>query len=94
MGKIFQELGGELAQIGERTEALETKFEDLVQYAHVLEEENVALKHTVSQLQLQQEDLKIGKDAKICAYEGYWNLSAIITFILTFWACLTPLLQI
>lgn len=59
MGKIFQELWGrQITHIGERTDALENKFDDLVQYVQVLKEENSVLKHLVSQLQLQQEDLE------------------------------------
>lgn len=58
MWKIAQELRGEINQLGERTDTLENTFGDLVHYVHVLEEDNVALKHTVSQIQLQQEDLQ------------------------------------
>lgn len=39
-------------------DTLETKFDDLIQYVQALEEENSTLKHGVSQLQLQQEDLE------------------------------------
>lgn len=58
VGKITLELRGEIAQIGERTEALEHKFDEMVNYVQVLEEENHSLKHSVSQLHLQQEDLE------------------------------------
>lgn len=46
VGKIAQELGGEIAQLDELTDHLETKFNDLIQYIQVLEEENHSLKHT------------------------------------------------
>lgn len=52
------ELRGEIDQLGESIHTLETKFDNIVQYVHLLEEENSALKHTVSQLQLQHEDLE------------------------------------
>lgn len=58
MGKISQELSCEVTHLGECTDTLETKFDELVQYDHVLEEDNAALKHTVSQFQMQQEDLE------------------------------------
>lgn len=45
--KISQELHEEIAQVGEHTDALETKYDDLVQYVQALEEENSALKYTV-----------------------------------------------
>lgn len=37
---------------------MENKFDELIQYVHVLEDDNAALKHTVSRIQLQQEDLE------------------------------------
>lgn len=49
---------GEMDQLRECTETLENTFGDLVQYVHVLEEENFTLKHVVFQLQLQQDDLE------------------------------------
>lgn len=58
VGKIAHELRGEIDQLGERTNTLENKFDELTQYVHVLEEDNSNLKHTVSLLQLQQEDLE------------------------------------
>lgn len=58
VGKIAAELRGEIAQIGECTGALKHKFDDVVNYVQVLEEENHSFKHSVSQLQLQQEDLE------------------------------------
>lgn len=58
VGKIAHELRGEIDHLGEHTDTLETKLDGIVQYVHVLEEENAALKHTVSQIQLQQEDLE------------------------------------
>lgn len=58
VGKISQELRGEIDQLGERTDTLETKFDDFIQYVHALEKENSALKHTVSQHQSQQEDFE------------------------------------
>lgn len=58
VGKIPHELRGEIDQLGERTDTLENKFDKLTQYVHVLEEDNAAMRHTVSQLQLQQEDLE------------------------------------
>lgn len=58
VGKIAQELRGEIDQLGARTDTLENKFDKIVQYLHVLEEDNAILKHTVSQIQLQQEDLE------------------------------------
>lgn len=56
VGKIPQELREEIDQIGERTDMLETKFYDMIQYVHAQEEENSSLKH--SQLQLHQEDME------------------------------------
>lgn len=47
VGKISQDLWGEITQIGEHTDALENTIVDLVQYVQVLEEENSALKHSV-----------------------------------------------
>lgn len=58
VGKIAKELRGEIDQLGECTDTLENKFDELVQYVHVLEEDNATIKHTVSQLQLQQKDLE------------------------------------
>lgn len=58
VGKITQELRGEINQFGKRTDTLEKNFYELVHYVHVLEKDNTALKHTVSQIQLQQEDLE------------------------------------
>lgn len=58
VGKIAHKLRGEIDQIGEHTNTLENKFDELTQYVHVLEEDNSCLKHTISQLQLQQEDLE------------------------------------
>lgn len=58
VGIISQELRGEKALIGECTDHLETKFDDLVQYVHVLEEENLSSNLNVSQIQLQEEDLE------------------------------------
>lgn len=43
------------AKLDERTDQLETTFDDLIQHVYVLEEENLSLKHNVSQLQLQQD---------------------------------------
>lgn len=48
-GKLAQELWGEIPHIGECSDALETKFDKLVQYVHVLEEDNASS---------QQEDLE------------------------------------
>lgn len=53
IGSLAQELRGEISQIGEHTDALKTKCDELVQYVQALEEENAALKHPVSQMQLQ-----------------------------------------
>lgn len=58
VNKLAHELRGEIDQLGERTDHLETKFDDMVQYVHVLEEENAGLKNAVSLLQTQQEDLE------------------------------------
>lgn len=58
MGKLAHELRGEFAHIGERTDVLESKFDDLIQCVHVLEEDNAGLKKSISQLQSQQEDLE------------------------------------
>lgn len=58
VGKIAQELREEIDHLGERTDTLETKFDELVQYVHVLEEDNVYLKHTVTQIHMQQDDLE------------------------------------
>lgn len=44
--------------MGERTDTLENKFDELTQYVHVLEEDNATMKHTISQLQLQQKYLE------------------------------------
>lgn len=56
--KHSQELCGEITQIDECTDALKMKFDELVQCVQALEEEKSTLKHTISQLQLQQEDLE------------------------------------
>lgn len=66
MGKLSHKLRGEITQIGECTDALVTKFDDLVQYVLALEEKNSALKHTVSQLQLQQEDQETESGIRVC----------------------------
>lgn len=60
VGKISRELGGggEIDQLGERTVTLETKFNETIHYLQTLEEENACLKYSVSQLQLQQQDLE------------------------------------
>lgn len=58
MGKLAKELRGEIGQLGDRTDTLESKFDELVQYVQVLEEDNAAMKHSVTQLQAQQEDLE------------------------------------
>ena len=58
VNKLAHELRGEIDQLGERTDTLETKFDDMVQYVHALEEENATLKNAVTQLQIQQEDLE------------------------------------
>ena len=57
VGKLAHELRGEIDQLGERTDTLESKFDNMVQYVHVIEEENANLKNLVSQLQI-QEDLE------------------------------------
>lgn len=58
VGEIVHELRGEITYFGERTDTLENEFDELVQYVHVLEEDNATLKHTVSQIQIQQEGLE------------------------------------
>lgn len=58
VGKLSQQLRGEIDQIGECTDMLEHKFDDMIQYMQFLEEENSSLEHSVSQLQLHQEDLE------------------------------------
>lgn len=58
VGKISLELRGEITQIGERADALQNKFDEMVNYVQALEEENYTLKLSVSQLQLQQKDLE------------------------------------
>lgn len=58
VGKLAKGLRGEITQLGERTDTLETKFNELVQYVQVLEEDNATIKHTVPQLQAQQKDLE------------------------------------
>lgn len=55
-GQDHPRIEGGNHQIGDRTDALENKFDDLVNYVQLLEEENSTLKH--SQLQLQREDLE------------------------------------
>lgn len=57
-GKLAKELRVEIGQLGDRTDTLESKFDELVQYVQVLEDDNVAIKHSVTQLQAQQEDLE------------------------------------
>lgn len=51
-------LDAKLNQIGERTDALEYKLDEMVNYVQAIEEENYNPRHTVSQLQVQQEDLE------------------------------------
>lgn len=58
VGKLAKELRGEIDQLGDRTDTLENKLDELVQYVQVLEEDNAAIKHSVTQLQAQQEDLE------------------------------------
>lgn len=58
VGKLAQELRGEIDQLGDRTDTLESKFDELVKYVHVLEEDNVTLKQSIFQVQSQQEDLE------------------------------------
>ena len=58
VNKLAHELRGEIDQLGERTDNLETKFDNMVQYVHALEDENATLKNAVTQLQIQQEDLE------------------------------------
>lgn len=42
MGKIAHKLRGEVTHLGECTDTLENKFDELVQYVYVLEEDNAA----------------------------------------------------
>lgn len=48
VGKLAKELRGEIDQLGDRTDILETKFDELVQYVQVLEEDNATIKHSVT----------------------------------------------
>lgn len=57
VGKIAHKLREEINQLGEHTDTLENKFDELVQYVHALEKDNAALKHTMSQLKVQRKDL-------------------------------------
>lgn len=52
VGKINKKLKAEIALIRECTDNLETKFDKYVQYTHGHEEDNLKMKHNVSQLQL------------------------------------------
>ena len=79
VGKLAQELRGEIDQLGERTATLETKFDETIQYMHALEEEYAYLKHTVSQIQLQQEDLENRERRSNIGSAGSLKLSAIRT---------------
>lgn len=58
VGKLAKELRGEIDQLGKSTDSLEYKFDEMVQYVQVLEEDNATIKNTVTQLQAQQEDLE------------------------------------
>lgn len=58
VSKLAHEFRGEIDHLGERTDTLETKFDDMVQYVHVLEYENATLKNAMMQLLMQQKDLK------------------------------------
>lgn len=58
VNKLATELRGEIDQIGERTDTLENKFDEMINYVQAIEEENHNLRLSVSQLQLQQEDLE------------------------------------
>lgn len=58
VNKLAAELRGEITQIGDRTDTLENKFDEMVNYVQAIEEENHNLRLSVSQLQLQQEDLE------------------------------------
>lgn len=58
IGIIAQELRGEIVHLGKRTDTLQNKFDHMVQYVHILEGDNTALKHTASQLTSQQEVLE------------------------------------
>lgn len=48
--EVGKELRGEIGQLGERNDTLESKFDELVQYVQVLEEDNAIMKHLVTQL--------------------------------------------
>lgn len=61
MSKLATELTGEINQIGEHTDTLEYKMDEMVNYVQVIEEENHTLRQSVSQLQLQQDIWKIGR---------------------------------
>lgn len=61
---LAKELRGEIGQLEERTDSLEYKFNEMVQYVQVLEEDNATIKNTVTQLQAQQEDLENRTQAK------------------------------
>ena len=58
VNKLAAELRGEINQLGERTDTLENKFDEMINYVQAIEEENHNLRISVSQLQIQQEDLE------------------------------------
>lgn len=58
VGKIAQDLRGEIALVEERTDRLENKMDELINYVQVLEEDNHTLKQQITLLQSQQEDLE------------------------------------
>lgn len=83
MGKI---LHGEITQIGECTDALETKCHDLVQYVQALEEENSALNTQFRHSKYSR------RGVKICVYRGSQELWVTTPSIPTYQASLIHLL--
>lgn len=84
---------GEIAQIGEHADALETKYDDLMQYVQALEEENSALKHTVSQLKLQQEDMENrerNQNLRILGVSEFAGDSNLLPYLLSRYTTLAP----
>lgn len=86
VGKISRELRGEINELGEHTATLETTFDETIHYLQPLEEENVSLKHSDSQLKLQQEDLENRERWKTLGSLEYQK-RCLTTSDHTFWAC-------
>lgn len=93
MGRISRELRGEIDQLGNHRATLETKFDETINYMQALEEENASLKHSVFQLQLQQEDLENRereRNLRICAVSKKVSDNNTRSFLMGLFNSLAP----